>query len=313
MGRIVISGASGDLGRRVTKLLLDADPHADLALVTRTPEHVAERAQQGIPVHRGDYREPESLEAAYAGGETLYLISGLNLGRRVAEHRNAIAAARRAGIHRIVFTSVGGVQPSNPAASAKDDYRTELDLRDSGMEFVFMRSALYAEIVSNIMVAPAVATGRLTQATGDGCLAPVAKSDVARCTATVLQDASRHAGAVYEITGPELLDFEQIAAIGSEVYGVPIRYEPVTPQERLAFFDSVGIPRTYDPDLPPSADGHRWASDELISAEIAMADGYQAVLSQHVKQLTGRNPEPLRSVMERVKSVRYDLIDETVS
>ncbi len=65
--------------------------------------------------------------------------------------------------------------------------------------------------------------------------------------------------------------------------------------------------------MPPSADGHLWASDELVSAEVAMAEGYQAVLSHHVQQITGREPETLRSVMEKVRSVRYDRIDSTVS
>src|SRR4051812_9923880 len=105
MGRIVISGASGDLGHRVTALLLATDPDAELTLVTRTPE----KLQAGTPrirVCRGDYRDADSLEAAYSGGEVLFLISGLNLGRRVSEHRNAISAAQRAGIRHIVYTSV---------------------------------------------------------------------------------------------------------------------------------------------------------------------------------------------------------------
>jgi NAD(P)H dehydrogenase (quinone) len=312
MGRIVISGASGDLGRRVTRLLLKYDPQADLTLVTRTPEKVGQPENQGVRVVGGDYQDRDSLQSAYHGGETLFLISGLNLGRRVSEHRNAIAAAKQAGMRRIVYTSVGGVQPNNPALSAKDHYQTELDLRASGLEYTILRNSLYSEIVSNILVGPAAAAGLMTQATGDGCLAPVAKNDVARSAVCCLLDGERHAGAVYEITGNELLNFDDIAAIGSDVHGVPIKYVRVSAEERLAFFDSVGIPRTYDPNMPPSADGHLWASDELVSAELAIAEGYQAVLSHHVKHITGRDPESLQSVMERVKSVRYDQIDGTV-
>ncbi len=312
MSRIVISGASGDLGRRVTKLLLKNTAHEDLTLVTRTPGKLSDRAAQGIHVLQGEYQDRESLDAAYLGAETLFLISGLNLGRRIAEHRNAIAAAQRAGIRHIVYTSVSGVQPNNPAMSAKDHYQTELDLRASGLKFTFLRNALYSEIVSSIQIAPAAPSGRLEMATGSGSLAPAAKADVARAAAAVLQDPQQHEGAVYEITGPQLLNYEEIARIGAEVYGTPIGYTPVTPEERQAFFDSIGMPRTYDPNMPLNPDGHLWASDELVTADMAVAQGYQAVLSQHVKQITGQEPESLRSVMERVKSTRYDLIEEAV-
>ncbi|MEH0632629.1 MULTISPECIES: SDR family oxidoreductase [Streptomyces] len=311
MSRIVISGASGDLGRRVTRLLLDEDPGVELTLVTRTPEKLADRVAQGVPVLKGDYTDPDSLDAAYKGAETLFLISGLNLGRRVSEHRNAIAAAQRAGIRHIVYPSVGGVQhPRNPAMSAKDHYQTEQDLRASGITFTFLRNHLYAEIVSNIWIASVVENGRLEMACGQGSLSPVAKGDVARSAAAVLRESERHAGAVYEITGPELLSMHDIVRIGSEVHGTPITYVPQTEEERLAFFDSVGLPRTYDPDMPPSSEGHMWASDELVTADLAVAEGYQALLSHHVKLLTGREPERLRTVMERVKGVRYDQIED---
>ncbi|WP_330280477.1 MULTISPECIES: NAD(P)H-binding protein [unclassified Streptomyces] len=313
MGRIVISGASGDLGRRVTDLLLNADPHLELTLVTRTPENLRQREAQGLRICRGDYREAVSLDAAYGGGEILFLISGLNLGRRVSEHRTAIAAAQRAGIRHIVYTSVGGVQPNNPALSAKDHYQTELDLRASGLTYTILRNSLYSEIVSNVLLAPAVASGLMVQATGYGFLAPVAKQDVVRSAATCLLQAERHAGAVYEITGTELLNFHDIAVIGSEVHRTPVKYVPVSAEDRLAFFDSVGIPRTYDPNMPPSADGHMWASDELVSAEVAIAEGYQAILSHHVEHITGQDAESLRSVTERCKSLRYDETDAAVS
>ena len=313
MNRIVICGASGDLGRRVTKLLLKETSGIELTLVTRTPEKLADLAVEGIRVLRGDYQNPDSLDAAFSGADTLFLISGLNLGRRVPEHRNAIAAARRSSIRYVVYTSVGGVQPNNPALSAKDHYQTELDLRESGLEYTFLRNALYSEIVSNILVAPAAESGRLEMATGSGYIAPVAKGDIARCAAAILRKPEQHTGAVYEITGPDLLSFEEITRIGSEVYGVPLAYTPVTPEARLAFFDSIGIPRTYDPNMPASPDGHMWASDELVTADMAVAQGYQAVLSQHVKQITGQEPEPLRAVMERVKSMPYDRIGEAVS
>lgn len=313
MGQIVISGASGDLGKRVTQLVLEADPHQELTLVTRTPQHLRHLEQNQISVAYGDYQDRSSLERAYQGADVLFAISGLNLGRRVEEHRNLIAAAKSAGVRHVVYTSVGGVQPNNPALSAIDHHQTELDFRTSGLHFTFLRNHLYAEIVSRIWLGPAAESGRLEMATGQGSLAPVAKADVARAAAVVLLNPDRHAGAVYDITGPELLSMEEITRIGSEIYGTPITYNPVTQQTRQEFFDSLGMPRTYHPDNPPSPEGHHWASDELVSADVAIAQGYQALLTHHVEQITGQKPQSLRQVMERVKSLRYDQIDASIS
>ena len=103
MSRIVISGASGDLGRRVTKLLLKNTAHEDLTLVTRTPGKLSDRAAQGIRVLQGEYQDRESLDAAYLGAETLFLISGLNLGRqnRRAPQCHRRSAAGRYPPHRL--------------------------------------------------------------------------------------------------------------------------------------------------------------------------------------------------------------------
>ncbi|KQU38421.1 MULTISPECIES: NAD(P)H-binding protein [unclassified Rhodococcus (in: high G+C Gram-positive bacteria)] len=313
MSRTIVSGASGDLGRRVTRLLLEENPRRNLILTTRTPEKLADLASDTVRIRYSDYRHPESVRDAYEGGDVLFLISGLNLGRRVSEHRGAIAAARHAGVEHIVYTSVGGVQPGNPALSAMDHLQTEADLRASGIAYTFLRNHLYAEIVSNVLVAPVVPSGVLSQATGDGYLAPVAKEDVARCAAACLTNPTAHVGRIYEITGPELFNFHDIAALAAHVHSSPLEYRPVTEDARLDFFDVIGIPRTYDPNMPPSPDGHLWASDELVSAEVAVAQGYQALQSRHVEQITGREPEPLAAVMERVRAVRYDQIDAPVA
>ncbi|OZC54804.1 NAD(P)-dependent oxidoreductase [Rhodococcus sp. RS1C4] len=311
MTRIVISGASGDLARRVTKQLIAADPLRDLTLVTRTPAGI-DVDGPNVSVRPGDFAKPELFHEAYRGGDILFLVSGLNLGRRTIEHRNAIEAAKKAGIGHIVYTSVGGVQPGNPALSAIDHYETEQDLRTSGLAYTILRNALYAEIVSAIWLAPAAREGVLEMATGHGALAPVSKVDVARAASAILTAPDRHVGAVYEITGPELLSMTEIVRLGSEAFGTDISYRPVSEQERLDFFDSVGMPRTYDPNMQPSPDGHMWASDELVSADVAVACGYQALLSRHVEQITGQPPISLRSVLDTMKGVRYDRIGTLV-
>lgn len=306
MSRIVVSGASGDLGRRVTALLLEKIAPGQLTLVTRSPANLSQRAAQGVRVCAGDYNDTAALEQAYQGCDTLFLISGLAVTRRVPEHRNAIDAAKKAGVKHIVYTSVAGIHPKNPTLSASDHIQTEADLRASGLGYTILRNATYAEIFPTIAAAPALATGKWIQAAGEGCMAPVSKEDIARSAACCLLNPAFHDGAVYEITGPEMLNFREITAMASEAYGVPIEYVPVTPEERLAFFDSQGVPRTYDESMAASADGHMWASDEMVSADIAFAQGFHAIMSHHVEFLTGQKPLSLRTVFERCKGKRYD-------
>lgn len=306
MGRIVISGASGSLGRYVTDLLLENDIGHELTLVTRTPSKLAHRESNNVSVRHGDYTDRASLDAAYAGGETLLLISSLNVGRRLEEHRNAIAAAKQAGVKYIVYTSFQGIHPRNPSLAAQDHYQTELVLRESGVKSVVLRDSLYTEIFTSVVIAAALPFGEFRMAAGDGVIAPVSKRDVAHCVAKCLMDPEFHAGAVYELTGPELINLHDLARIGSEFHGTPIKYVPVTPEERLAQLDALGFPRTYSPDMDKNPTGGMWASDEMLAGDIALKQGFHAILTHHVKFLTGREPESLRSVFERCKGKRYD-------
>ncbi|MES2301417.1 MAG: SDR family oxidoreductase [Pseudomonadota bacterium] len=306
MHNIVISGASGDLGRRITAILLDRIAPANLALVTRTPAKLADRAQVGVAVHAGDYNDPAALEAAYAGSDVLMLISGLAVTKRVPEHRNAINAAKKAGIKHIVYTSVAGIHPRNPTLSATDHIVTEGDLRDSGLGYTILRNATYAEVFPTIASQPALRSGKWIQAAGEGLMAPVSKRDIALCAATCLMHPDLHNGAIYEISGTELVSFRDIAAITSEVYGVPIEYVPVTTEERYAQFDAMGVPRTYSESMDAHPDTHLWASDEMVTADIAWSMGFHAILSHHVKFITGKDPYTLREVFAFCKGRSYD-------
>lgn len=156
------------------------------------------------------------------------------------------------------------------------------------------------------MAPPIVAAGKWLSAAGEGRLAPVSKLDIVRCAACCLLDPDFHGGATYEISGPELLSFREIAALAADIHGIPIEYVPVSPQERLEYFDSLGYPRTYDEHRGPSSDGHMWASDEMVSADIGFAQNYHAILSYHVEFITGQKPRSLREVFELCKGKRYE-------
>lgn len=301
MAKVVISGASGDLGRRVTQELLKTMKPQDLRLTTRTPEKLHATLPAGVEVLPADYNNPEQLELAYAGCDTLMLISATFLGHRVNEHRNAITAAKKAGVRQIVYTSYAGIHPQTPNRAARDHIVTEGDIQASGLEYTILRDGNYSNWVYEISIMPALENGEWISVAGEGRFAPVDKEDVVRCVAAVLRDPQYHSGAIYEISGPELFTFRQIAELAQEVFNNPFKISEVTTEERQQIWDALGIPRTRESHDALHPDADWFASDELVSGEAAISKyGYQGILSDHVWMLTGRRPRTLRSYLEEV-------------
>ena len=218
---IVITGASGAFGRMAAERLLAKVDPAQLVLVTRNPAALAQFAARGATVRHGDFDKPESLPAAFAGGEQLLLISTLDVGeRRRRQHQTAIDGAVAAGVRHVVYTSSVGIHPRSPAFVIEDHLFTEEALRRSGLAFTFMRDAQYAEVITTMIAPGAVASGEWLSSAADGCMAFVSKKDCVAAAVAVLTTPG-HEGAVYEITGPELLSFADCARIAAEVTGRP--------------------------------------------------------------------------------------------
>jgi NAD(P)H dehydrogenase (quinone) len=114
-----------------------------------------------------------------------------------------------------------------------------------------------------------------------------------------------HDGAVYEISGPELFSFQQIAAMAAEAYAVPIEYVSLTPEQRFEMFDAMGVPRKYSENMQAHPDAHMWCSEEMVTADIAFAQDFHAILSHHVQFITGKKPYALREVFEFCKGKDY--------
>lgn len=305
MTKFIIAGASGSLGGHIIRKLLEQVPASDLILTTRSPDKLSALADMGASVRHGDYRDRDLLEQAFAGGNRLMLISGLDVTHRVQEHRNAIEAAKKVGVEHILYTSTCGIHPQNPTPSASDHIVTEDDLRRSGIGYTVFRNACYAEVFPTIASEPARQTGEWKQATGEGKLAPVCKLDIARCADVVLRNPAGHNGAIYEISGPELLTFRDIAAITSQIYDVPIEYIPISADEKFAMLDAMGVPRTYSEDNPEHEYAQNWCSEEMVNADLCWARGFHEILTGHVEMITGQKPMPLREVFELYKGKDY--------
>ena len=294
--KLVITGASGELGRKITALLLARGYATSLILVTRHPESLAAAAAAGATVRHGDFNDPAGLEAALAGGERLLLISGLAIGRRRLQHREAIAAARRAGVRHVVYTSSAGLVPKSPSWAVHDHHVTEQDLLRSGLDYTILRNSQYAEVLATMIGPMAADQGAMVMSTGEGRIAFVAKDDCAAAAAAVLT-GDGHEGAIYEITGPALSSFREAAALAAEFSGRPVEYQVCTAEEKLAIWDAMGVQRDYVDGMYNEGTG-AWCSNEMITYETAIREGYFALCSGHVELLTGTRPRTLREVFE---------------
>jgi NAD(P)H dehydrogenase (quinone) len=295
---IVVSGASGDLGKRITALLLQHFPASRLILLTRNPASLADLARQGAQVRKADFEDSAGLKQAMKGGEVLMLISTLSIGRRALQHANAIKAAAAVGIGHIVYTSSCGIQPQTPSISGQEHLATERLLQKSGLKYTILRNSWYADVIAQLLMPMGVAMGSIVASTGDGLVAPVAKDDCARIAAGVLRKYWQHENAIYEVTGPELLSFADITRLCSEASGKPIRYVNVSHREKLAIFDAMGVSRDYEEGMM-NENTNAWASNEMITYEMAIKRQFFSVCSNHVALVTGQRAMSLREVLRR--------------
>lgn len=233
---IVVTGATGQLGRLVVSELLKTVPAAEIVVLARDPHKAADL---GVAVRQGDYTVPASLEAAFAGADKLLLISSSEVGQRVAQHRNAIAAAKRAGVKLIAYTSILHAD-STPLGLGDEHRATEALLRDSGIPHVLLRNGWYTE--NYLASAPAaVAHGALLGAARDGRIASAARADYAAAAAAVLTGEG-HAGRIYELAGDGSYTLAEFAAELARASGKPVAYRDLPEAEFRAALEAAGLP-----------------------------------------------------------------------
>ena len=285
---LLVTGASGRLGRRVVELL--AGSRADrLVATTRYPDRLADLARRGVTVRRADFDDPETLQAAFAGVDRLLLVSTDAIdgpGRRIEQHSTAIDAARLAGVGHVVYTSFADPDPRFLVAA--DHWATERALVASGLGWTALRQNLYTEYLAELLP-EAMASGRLVAAAGDGGAAFVTRDDCARAAAAALSSPDTD-DRVLEIAGPAIVTVHDVARLASDLAGRPVSYVPVEPAALKAGLVATGLR------------GH--VADVLVSMHVAMAQGKFRAATSAVADLTGRAPT---SVAEFLSS-RSDLL-----
>lgn len=221
--RIIISGASGQLGGLVIEELLARKvPAETLILVSRTPDTLQNYAARGASVRFGDFAKPESLAAAYKGGSKMLLISiGGTGGQRPEMHKAAIDAAVAAGVKHIAYTSYVYADQYTSSILAPDHRRTEQFLKASGVAWTMLRNNIYANGLLE-QAAQIVRDGKLVTHLPDARVAYVMREDCAAAAAAVLATGG-HENRVYNITGPEAVGPRELVALASEISGKPLQ------------------------------------------------------------------------------------------
>jgi len=277
---IVVTGATGQLGRLVIKALLKTQSASEIVAAVRSPEKAADLAALGVQVRRADYNEPATLDAAFKGADKLLLISSSELGQRTVQHRAAIDAAKRNGVQLIGYTSVLHADTS-PLELADEHRETEAALRASGVPFVLLRNGWYTENYTRSL-APALEHGAILGSAGDGKIASAARADYAEAAALVMtRDAQ--AGRVYELAGDSAYTLADLAAEVTRQSGKKVEYRNLSETEYKAALVSVGLPEVVAALLSDSDTG---------ASKGALFDN-----SHQLSQLLGRPTTPLATVV----------------
>jgi uncharacterized protein YbjT (DUF2867 family) len=281
---IIVTGATGKLGRRTVERLLDRIPADRVGVSVRDPRKAQDLADRGVRVRQGCFDDPDSLVHAFEGAEQLLLVSlDRTGGECVTGHRTAIDAAVKAGVRRILYTSQMGAAHDSRFQPCRDHAETEDMLRATGLPWTALRNGFYAASALQFLES-ARQTGEITLP-ADGPVAWTGHDDLAEATAAILTDEGRFEGPTPPLTGPAALDFDTVAEIATRATGRPFT-RTVVPDD--AFREQAVAHGALAP-----------IADLLLSIFAAARNGEFSVVDPTLAELIGRKPAGFESLLER--------------
>lgn len=277
MGILAVTGSTGALGGMVARDL--AARGAAQRLLVRDPARAP--LLDGAEVVRSDYTDRDLARRSLEGVSTLFMVSGAESAERVAHHGSFIAAAAEAGVEQIVYTSFIGASPDSTFTLARDHAATEQLIAQAVGSHTFLRDNFYLDFMPHLAGEDGVIRGPA----GDGRASAVAREDIARSAVAVLLDPAAHRNATYDLTGPEALTMQEIAATITEVTG------------RSVSFHDEALDEAYASRLRWPAP--QWQYDAWVSTYTAIAAGEHERVSGDVERLTGRTPLSLADLLRQ--------------
>lgn len=273
--RIGITGSTGQIGGMVARSL--ADQGIPLTLLARTPSRAP--ALEGATAIACSYEDSEQSRAALADIDVLFMVSASESEERLCLHLAFVAAAAAAGVSHIIYLSFQGASASSTFTLARTHGATEEAIRASGMTWTFLRDSFYLDFFAELAGEDGVIRGPA----GNGRCGAVARADVARVAATVIANASDYEGRILDLTGPQALTMEDVAATMSRVTGRLITYHDETIDEAYESRKKWPAPQ--------------WQYDAWVSTYTAIARGELDLVTDDVEEVTGRAPLSFEDVL----------------
>ncbi|MFJ6837535.1 SDR family oxidoreductase [Streptomyces sp. NPDC091209] len=272
---IVVTGATGHLGRHVVEQLLEKVPAERITAVVRDESKAADLAARGVRLAVADYNTPETFDGLFSAGDKVLLISGNEFDKgRVEQHRVVIDAAKAAGVSLLAYTSAPG---SLTAALADDHRATEDVLLASGLPYTLLRNGWYHENYTENL-APVLAHNAVVQAAGDGRIASASRADYAAAAVAVLTGEG-HENKTYELSGDVAWGFAEYAAELSRQTGQEIVYNPVSPEAFAGILTDAGLPEVF--------------AGILAGVDTSIEKGELAATPGDLSRLAGRPTTPI--------------------
>ncbi|MFJ3201761.1 SDR family oxidoreductase [Streptomyces sp. NPDC086989] len=273
---IVVTGATGALGRLVVEELLNQVPAERLAVVVRNKEKAADLAERGIEVRVADYDAPETLASAFHAGDRVLLISGSEVGRRVPQHLAVVEAAKAAGVAQLAYTGILG-GPEADFDLAAEHKVTEQAILDSGLPHTFLRNGWYHENYTGHL-GTVLEHGAVVGSAGEGRIASAARADYAAAAAAVLTGEG-HLNRVYELSGDTAWSLAEYAAEVAAQTGKEVAYSEVPADTHLSILTGAGVPEGF--------------AAILVDVDAAISRGRLAHTGGDLSRLIGRPTTPV--------------------
>jgi NAD(P)H dehydrogenase (quinone) len=274
---IVITGATGQLGRHVVEALLERNvPAAQIVAAGRSIGKLADLEARGVQVRAMDYGDAASVAEALEGATKVLLISGSEVGQRIEQHRTVIEAAKAEGVELIAYTSIANADTTGMKLAAEHQATEDL-LKDAGIPFALLRNGWYLENYTE-QLQGTLAQGVFAGSAGEGKVSAASRLDYAEAAAAVLV-AENQAGKVYELGGDHAFSLAELAQEISTAANQAVSYQDLPASDYAGLLAGFGVPQAF--------------ADILADSDLGIARGDLLVSGSDLRQLIGRPTTPM--------------------